>query len=219
MDLKLKICGMREAENIGAIAALEPDYMGLIFFEGSPRNVAEEIKVLTSGIKRTGVFVNASEEEIIQKVEDYGLEAVQLHGEESAELCKNLKKHFSEAGKPVEIIKVFGIKEDFNFDRLKPYEEIVDFFLFDTRGKNRGGNGITFDWELLKEYPSTTPFFLSGGIGIGEVAAIRSFYSYFKRNNNQELFYGIDVNSKFETVPGMKDPAALKKFREELFKK
>ncbi|WP_245583702.1 phosphoribosylanthranilate isomerase [Salinimicrobium xinjiangense] len=219
MDLKLKICGMREAENIGAIAALKPDYLGLIFYEGSPRNVSEKIEALTPQIKRTGVFVNASEEEIIQKVEDYELEAVQLHGEESAELCKNLKDHFSEAGKPVEIIKVFGIREVFNFDRLRPYEELVDFFLFDTIGKNKGGNGITFDWDLLKEYPSNTPFFLSGGIGVDEVAAIRSFYSYFKRNNNEELFYGIDVNSKFETAPGMKDPAALEKFREGLFNK
>lgn len=218
MDLKLKICGMREAENIGSISALKPDYLGLIFYEGSPRNVSEKIEVLTPGIKRTGVFVNASEEEILQKVEDYELEAVQLHGEELPELCKKLKDHFLEAGRPVEIIKVFGMKEVFNFERLKPYEGIVDFFLFDTRGKNKGGNGITFNWDLLKKYPSSTPFFLSGGIGADEAADIKSLYSYFKRNINEELFYGIDVNSKFETAPGLKDPVALKKFREELFK-
>lgn len=218
MDLKLKICGMREAGNIEAISALKPAYMGLIFFEDSPRNVSESIDIPTNGIKRTGVFVNALEEEILQKVEDYELEAIQLHGEESAELCTALKDHFSEAEKPVEIIKVFGMKEVFNFDRLNPYEEIVDFFLFDTRGAKKGGNGITFNWDLLKEYPSSTPFFLSGGIGPDEVAAIKSLYSYFKRNKNRELFYGIDVNSKFETAPGIKDPKALKKFREELFK-
>ena len=218
MDLKIKICGMRDPENMIRIQALQPDYLGLIFYKGSPRYVSEEVKPLDPGVKLTGVFVNASEEEILEKVKSYNLAAIQLHGEESPELCKKLKDHFSRSEKPVEMIKVFGMKEVFNFDLLKPYEGIVDFFLFDTRGKNKGGNGITFDWDLLKEYPSSTPFFLSGGIGPQEIEAIKRLYSSFKKEGNQELFYGIDVNSKFETAPAVKDPEALKLFKEELFK-
>lgn len=118
----------------------------------------------------------------------------------------------------MEIIKVFSIKEDFDFHELEPYEGLVDFYLFDTHGKNRGGNGVAFNWEVLLEYPSSTPFFLSGGIGPGEIEAIEAFYNSFEKRQKKELFYGIDVNSKFETAPGFKDPKALKTFKEELFK-
>lgn len=218
MDLKLKICGMREGENIREISALQPDYLGLIFYEDSPRHVSEKIEQIDPGIKLTGVFVNASEDEILEKVETYNLAAVQLHGEESSEFCKNLKDRFLLSGKTVEMIKVFGMREVFNYDRLTPYEGIADFFLFDTRGKNKGGNGITFDWDLLKGYPSSTPFFLSGGIGLEEVEDIKALYRTFKLDENQELFYGVDVNSKFETAPAVKDPEALKLFKEQLFK-
>lgn len=218
MDLKLKICGMREAENIGSIAALKPDYLGLIFFKGSPRNVSEEIEVLTPNIKRTGVFVNASEEEIMNKLQSFDIEAIQLHGEETPEFCKSLKKRISEEQKRCELIKVFGVKEDFDFNVLKPYEGIVDFFLFDTKGENKGGNGIVFNWKVLEDYPSKTPFFLSGGIGPEEVEAIKKLYYTLQKRQKEDLFYGIDVNSKFETAPGLKDAVALKKFREQLFK-
>lgn len=218
MNLKLKVCGMREAENIKAISGLKPDYLGLIFFEGSPRNVSGEIEDLGGEIQKTGVFVNASEENIFEKVNKYGLTAVQLHGEESPQFCTTLKKKFSEVGKKVEIIKVFGIKDDFDFKKLEAYEGIADFYLFDTKGKNRGGNGIMFDWEILLDYPSSTPFFLSGGIGPGETEAIKQFYNSFQKRQNKDLFYGIDVNSKFETAPGVKDQDALRSFKEELFK-
>lgn len=219
MNLKLKICGMREAENISSISALKPDYLGLIFFQGSPRNVSEKIEIFTPQIKRTGVFVNASEEEILQKVDCYELSAIQLHGEETPEFCKSLKMQISEKANHCELIKVFGVKEEFNFNILKPYEGIVDLFLFDTKGENKGGNGIVFNWQVLEGYPSATPFFLSGGIGPDEVEAIKKLYHNFQKRQKEHLFYGIDVNSKFETTPGLKDPAALKKFREELFKK
>ncbi|NJY63423.1 phosphoribosylanthranilate isomerase [Salinimicrobium sp. CDJ15-81-2] len=209
---------MREAENIKAISGLKPDYLGLIFFEGSSRHVSGEIQELDKEIKKTGVFVNASEEEVIQKVQNYELAAVQLHGEESPELCRKLKKEFSEAGKKVEIIKVFSIKDDFNFQKLEPYEGLADFYLFDTKGRNRGGNGIAFNWDVLPGYPSSTPFFLSGGIGPEETEAIKELYKTFQKRQKEHLFYGIDVNSKFETAPGLKDPEALRSFQELLFK-
>lgn len=217
MDLKLKICGMRDPDNIDQVALLQPDYLGLIFFEGSPRFVKDEIRELEGTVKKTGVFVNASEDLIVEKVRKYDLSAVQLHGEESPEFCRQLKNTFSEAGKNPELIKVFGVKETFNFDLLEAYEGIVELFLFDTKGKSKGGNGITFNWEVLKDYPSPTPFFLSGGIGPEEIPAIKSLYQHFQKKNKQELFFGVDVNSRFETAPGLKNAEKLKTFRKELF--
>ena len=214
MNLKLKICGMREPENMSRIAALQPDYLGLIFFEGSPRNVVGEIFQVDQNIRKTGVFVNASEENILEKIKKYQLSALQLHGDESPEFINSLKQQISEE---IELIKVFGIKEDFDFEKLQPYEGIVDYFLFDTRGKNRGGNGISFNWEILENYSSNTPFFLSGGIGPGDAAAVKELYHTFQKRQKEEVFYGIDVNSKFETAPAVKDAEALKTFRERLY--
>ena len=214
MDLKLKICGMREPENMSRIEALRPDYLGLIFYNGSPRNVSGEIFQLHPNIKRTGVFVNASEEEILGKVEKYQLSALQLHGEENPEFCKMLRKKLAEG---IELIKVFSIKKEFKFEKLRPYEGVVDYFLFDTQGKSKGGNGIRFNWDVLRDYPSTTPFFLSGGIGSEDAAAVRELYQTFQKKEKEQLFYGIDVNSKFETAPAVKDADALKLFRERLY--
>lgn len=217
MDLKLKICGMRDPENIEQILRLQPDYLGLIFFKGSARYVEQKIENLDLDVKKTGVFVDASEEEIFEKVQDYDLSAVQLHGNESPQFCQNLKNAFLDIDKSIKIIKVFGIKDEFDFELLKPYEEIADLFLFDTKGKNKGGNGITFDWQLLLDYPSSTPFFLSGGIGPEEVPAVKTFFLELQKRKKEHLFYGIDVNSKFETAPAFKDPEKLTSFRKELF--
>ncbi|MGI0105695.1 phosphoribosylanthranilate isomerase [Salinimicrobium sp. WS361] len=214
MNLKLKICGMREPQNMSSIAALQPDYLGLIFFKGSPRNVVGEIFQGDQKIKKTGVFVNASEEEILEKIKKYQLSALQLHGEESPEFITNLKQKISEE---IELIKVFSIGNEFDFGKLQPYEDVVDYFLFDTLGKSKGGNGIRFNWEVLQDYPSTTPFFLSGGIGPDDTAAVKELYHTFQKRQKEDLFYGIDVNSKFETAPAVKDAEALKTFRERLY--
>lgn len=214
MNLKLKICGMREPKNMSRITALQPDYLGLIFFEGSPRNVVGEIFQADQKIKKTGVFVNASEENILEKIEKYQLSALQLHGEESPEFINNLKQKISEE---IELIKVFSIGNEFDFEKLQPYEGVVDYFLFDTLGKSKGGNGIRFNWEVLQDYPSTTPFFLSGGIGPDDAAAVKELYHTFQKRQKEKLFYGIDVNSKFETAPAVKDAEALKTFRERLY--
>ena len=215
--LHLKVCGMGTAENILEVASLEPDYLGFIFFEGSPRNFTGRIPPLPEKIKKTGVFVNASSEFILEKIRDFELQAVQLHGEESAEFCRHLISELKETEK-TELIKVFSVKETFDFEKLRPYEGIADLFLFDTKGKNKGGNGLVFNWEILKNYPSATPFFLSGGIGLGEIDAIKDFVNYLKINGKSELLYGIDVNSKFEISPGLKSKKPLKKFKEEIFR-
>ena len=214
-SLKLKICGMKQPENILEVAALKPDYLGFIFYERSPRNFSGEIPDIDSSIKKTGVFVDEEINFVLEKVEKYKFKAIQLHGKESAEYCKKLKLELSQ-NNSVELIKVFSVKESFNFDELKAYEGIVDFFLFDTQGKNKGGNGITFNWELLKDYSSSTPFILSGGIGENELLEIAELHTYFKKNNKSNLFYGVDVNSKFEMEASLKNANALKKFKDNL---
>lgn len=214
MDLKLKICGMRDPGNMREIEALQPDYLGLIFFDRSPRNVTGEIFQVDNKIKRTGVFVNASIEKMLEKVKKFDLLALQLHGEESPEVCKSLREKLSEE---IEIIKVFSIKDSFDFEKLKPYEGQVNYFLFDTKGRNKGGNGISFDWEVLKDYQSKTPFFLSGGIGPEDVEAVKELYHTFEKRQKGHLLYAIDVNSKFETAPAVKDAEALRMFKERLY--
>lgn len=208
---------MREPDNIDQVADLHPDYLGLIFYEASPRFVKNEVQNLDPAVRKTGVFVNASVEGISEKTLQYDLKVIQLHGEESAEFCQELKEQLSAEGRSPELIKVFSVKDTFDFKNLKEFENVVDLFLFDTKGINKGGNGITFNWEVLKSYPSSTPFFLSGGIGIDEIPGIKSLYAYFQNKNKEELFYGIDVNSKFETSPGLKDTNQLKIFRDKLF--
>ena len=214
--LKIKVCGMKDPENMAALSALNPDYMGLIFYDKSPRFFDAALEKDNFKMKKTGVFVDASEEIILEKHERYNLDALQLHGHESAEFCLNLKKKLSEENKELELIKVFSIKEEFDFNVLQPYEKVVDYFLFDTKGKNKGGNGISFNWEVLKKYPSTTPFFLSGGIGLEEVSAIKELQRFFRKENKEELFYAVDLNSRFETAPGQKDAEKLKIFRDRL---
>ncbi|WP_424494982.1 phosphoribosylanthranilate isomerase [Salinimicrobium sp. GXAS 041] len=191
---------MKFSENIQQVAGLPPDYMGFIFFEKSPRNFDAEIPNIDKNIKKTGVFVDASIDFILEKVRRHQLQAVQLHGNESPQFCATLK------AENLEIIKVFSVKDSFDFDILQEYEGKVDFFLFDTKGKAKGGNGITFDWEVLKKYPSETPFFISGGIGLEEMARLKKFQF-------PKTFYGIDVNSRFETAPGFKNMETLKKLK------
>lgn len=218
--VKLKICGMGTPENIRSMELLEPDYLGFIFYEGSQRYFTHDIPEISEKIKKTGVFVNASEEFIAEKTLKYKLDAIQLHGEETPEFCTNLKIQIQKitSDTAIEIIKVFSVKAEFDFSKLKDYEGIVDYFLFDTQGKNKGGNGILFNWDILKDYPSSTPFFLSGGIGLEEVESLRKLKEYFQKNGKSKVFYAIDVNSKFEISPGEKNKNLLEKFKIELAK-
>jgi phosphoribosylanthranilate isomerase len=194
--MKLKICGMKYPDNILEVGALLPDYMGFIFWEKSTRYFDGLIPELPKSIKKVGVFVNASLDEILEKIKTYNLQAVQLHGNESVEFCESLKKN---TPKLIDVIKVFPILDTFDFGILNPYEKVCDFFLFDTKGKLPGGNGTTFDWKVLEQYPSTKPFFLSGGIGIEELDSINEILK-----TNLPI-YAIDVNSKFEIEPGFKN--------------
>ena len=222
---------MKYVENILQVAELQPDYLGFIFYEKSKRNFEGIIPELSNSIKKTGVFVNEYKEIVISLVEEYRLDAIQLHGDESADYIIKLKKQLAEnralfieenkqikkkknqhyiSKNEIEIIKVFGIKNEFNFDVLKPYLEVVDFFLFDTKGKERGGNGTKFDWSVLEKYPFEKPFFLSGGIGLEDVDNVLSFL----RRQESKHCIGLDVNSKFEIEPGLKNIEELKSFKE-----
>lgn len=216
--LKLKVCGMGAPENILDVASISPNYLGFIFYEGSPRNFDTEIPKIPEEIKKTGVFVDASLEFVLNKIAQYHFQAIQLHGGETAEFCSELREEIlkKEAPSEIEIIKVFSVKDDFNFSRLAEYEGLVDYFLFDTKGKNKGGNGYSFNWEILKDYPSTTPFFLSGGIGLEELESIKELISSFREKGKEHLLYAIDVNSRFETAPGEKDRNELQRFSNSL---
>lgn len=198
--VRLKICGMKL--NVQEVAALHPDYLGFIFWEPSKRFFDGSIPGFPADIKKVGVFVDATLEEVLSKIKEYDLRAVQLHGKESPGFCKELKKH------AVDIIKVFSIHDNFDFGTLEPYENTCDYYLFDTKGKLPGGNGYKFDWRVLKNYPSTKPFFLSGGIGLDEVGQIIEFL----KGPESEYCHAIDVNSRFELEPGLKDIGKLKEF-------
>ncbi|WP_374165134.1 phosphoribosylanthranilate isomerase [Arcticibacter sp. MXS-1] len=204
--LKVKVCGMRERQNIADLIKLEPDYIGFIFYRPSGRYFGEpgegDLEDIPSSAKKTGVFVNAEAEEIRSAVRLLKLGAVQLHGNESADLCKEL----SATG--LEVIKAFGIDETFRFDTLKAYEDAVDYFLFDTKTSKHGGSGKAFDWKLLERNDSTKGYFLSGGIGPEEAGMVKSL--------KDPRLYAVDLNSRFEAAPGLKDIHQLQLFIEQL---
>jgi phosphoribosylanthranilate isomerase len=205
--MKIKICGMKYPDNILDVGTLLPDYMGFIFWEQSARYFDGTQPALPQSIKKTGVFVNASVDEIIEKITTYDLQAVQLHGHESVAFCQELKNTLANT---TEIIKVFSVDSEFDFDQLQSFETVCDYFLFDTKGKLPGGNGTTFDWKVLEQYPSQKPFFLSGGIGLDEIDLVKQILK------TDLPIYAIDVNSKFETEAGLKDKEKLDRFKQKI---
>ncbi|MCF1753283.1 phosphoribosylanthranilate isomerase [Mariniradius sediminis] len=202
--MKLKVCGMRDPDNIrDLVEVVQPDWMGLIFYPPSPRFVENALaeSIRNFRVNKVGVFVNASMEEISEKVGLFGLDAIQLHGDESPEFANMLKE---KTGKSV--WKVFLVGEEMDWKRLLPYQNVVDCFLFDTFSKSHGGSGRTFNWDLLLDYPLSTPFMLSGGLAIEHAEAIKDLQARIPQ------MQGIDINSKFETKPGVKDISLVRKF-------
>ncbi|MDQ7917463.1 phosphoribosylanthranilate isomerase [Mesonia sp. MT50] len=195
---------MKHPDNIKKVSALSPDYIGFIFYKKSPRYLTQIPENIPEGIKKTGVFVNEEYDQILDKVRLFNLQAVQLHGEESVELCEKLRHQ------NLEVIKAFSIDDDFNFEKIHSYQKVTDYFLFDTKGKNYGGNGLAFNWSILQNYRFSHPFFLSGGIGLEHSEEIK------KINDSSLPLVGIDLNSKFEIAPGLKDIQKLKKMKESL---
>lgn len=213
--MRVKVCGMRDLENIAALSQLPIDFIGFIFYAPSPRFAAankklekwlakESPKELKS-IARVGVFVNAELEDLINRIHDYELDYIQLHGSESSEYCRELFSlwNFSSIRR-ASIIKAFSIDSNFDFASVKAYEPYCKYFLFDTKGASFGGNGTPFDWSLLEQYKGETPFFLSGGIAEESAEAIKQL--------KHPQLAGVDINSKFESAPGLKDIAAIQRF-------
>jgi len=198
--MKIKVCGLRDKENIKAITALAPDYMGFICYEPSPRYVkdipADILANLPAVIYKTAVFVDESKETITRLIEQYGFNAIQLHGSESPEFADSFRNR-------VTVFKAFGLSADFDFERLNNYANKVDYFLFDTKTDLHGGSGKTFDWSILNKYKLNVPFFLSGGLGLDNLEEVAQI--------EHPQFHGVDLNSKFETAPGLKDIEKLKK--------
>ena len=197
--LHLKICGMRDAANILEVGSLRVDYMGFIFYKHSPRYVGENfsIPLLASSTKRVGVFVNESTDAIARMVDRFGLDLVQLHGNETPEVCAALKKM------KIVLIKAFSVGQAMGFKVTAPYHGLADYFLFDTKGQYFGGNGSVFNWDILQSYDQATPFFLSGGLTPHNVSNLQG---------GAELnIYGLDFNSGVEIAAGLKD---IRKVRE-----
>lgn len=206
-NIKLKVCGMRD--NIDEVVSVQPDLLGFIFYDKSPRFVddlpVEKLKDLPVSIEKVGVFVNADLDYVIQMVQKYDLQYAQLHGDESVSYCDELYK------KGISIIKVFGGNKDLSIDRLAAYAPVIDFYLFDTRTDKYGGTGHKFDWKRLKDLKLQKPIFLSGGIDLNNIDDMKEI---------SELdIYAIDVNSKFEVSPGLKDVDLLKQLREKMNRK
>ena len=209
--MKLKICGMKY--NTEEVALLNPDYLGFIFWEPSARFYNRPIDELTGQAKKVGVFVDAPIDQIILHIHEHGLKLIQLHGNEDPAYCKKLMDLIqSEWSGSIEVIKAFSIDQQFDFSNLEAYENVCDYFLFDTKGELPGGTGKGFDWRLLKKNKSAKPFFLSGGIGLDDTKALKEFFS----SSEAAHCYAIDVNSKFEKEPGLKQIEELEKFMIEL---
>ncbi len=203
----VKVCGIREVENLKQLVKLPINWIGFIFYKPSDRFLeapgldSEAMRIFEIsdfGMKKVGVFVNANREEIETKVNEYKLDIIQLHGDESPEFCQKLK------ALSFTIVKAFSLDENFDFNRLNPYKDHCDYFLFDTKGQLRGGNGQTFNWGIVNQYKLDVPFILSGGIGPDEITALRQF--------QHPQFAGVDLNSKFELRPGYKNAALLNSF-------
>ena len=203
----IKVCGMRDADNIRQVEALSIDWMGFIFWPKSSRFVAEIPSYLPTKCKRVGVFVDASIGDVMTIAEQYQLDIIQLHGQESPSFITQLISHLSRL-RNVKIIKAFNIATAYDFEATKRYEDYVDYFLFDTKGKSVGGNGEKFDWSVLSSYKGKTPYLLSGGIGPNDAKRLSSEFSPL----NSHFCLGTDLNSRFESSPALKDVAALKCF-------
>lgn len=206
-ELKIKVCGMRDPENISGVAAALPDFLGFIFYQKSARFVgedfsSEQLKAIPETIQKVGVFVNELPEKVIGICKRLDFQVAQLHGSESPEYCQQIKASV------LTVFKAFSVDDSFDFRQLSGYADVCDYFLFDTKGLMPGGTGQKFNWALLKNYNGSVPFFLSGGIGPDDLEAIRNF--------EHPRWRGLDLNSGFELLPALKDVDKVQQFIREI---
>ena len=205
---KIKICGLKD--NAPAVIELQPDYVGFIFYKGSSRYYDGLPPDVPEQITQVGVFVNHTLQEVLSKVKQFGLGVVQLHGEETDRLCRDLKDQLDKDPARPLIWKAFGVGPQFDFDRIASFQPHIDAILLDTKGELRGGNGVPFNWELLEHYTLKTPIVLSGGIGPESAPDIKAI---LQTDLPIEI---IDINSRFEIEPGFKNILHIKTFMHEL---
>lgn len=209
--MKVKVCGITQIEQAVALNQLHIDFVGFIFYKKSPRYILNhltenDIKNIKGNYKKTGVFVNASTEEILKTATACELDYIQLHGDESPDICKRISSE-----KPV--IKSFGVKDATNLnEKIKAYSDNVDYFIFDTSSKNHGGTGRKFDWNILQKLHINKPYFLSGGIDDKDIADIHSLTN----SDAGKYLFSLDINSKFEITPGVKDVEKIRRFMQQL---
>jgi len=210
-SMNIKVCGITEMKQLQQLDGLEIDFAGLIFYKESPRYIGEkisksELKKADLDIKKVGVFVNPEMIEVLDAIDDYGLDVVQLHGDESPEMCEDLSSE-------VEVIKAFRVTDGSDIDKMvAPYDAVCDYYLFDTGGlkESFGGTGKQFDWTILTKAKIEKPFFLSGGIAPEDSSKVKAF--------RHPDFFGVDINSLFEKEPGVKDMGKVLHFRQGLKK-
>ena len=190
--MKLKVCGMKFSENINEVGRLQPDFMGFIFWPNTKRFFSDTKINLPKNIKKVGVFVNQDLAFIKEKAKEFSLDFIQLHGNEDLKFCNSVHSF-------AKTIKVFHIDNNFDFQKLLPFENCVNYFLFDTKCESFGGSGMKFEWNILKKYNLKTSFFLSGGIDIDDLKKI------LELKKMEIPIFGIDINSKFELRPGLKN--------------
>lgn len=200
--MKIKVCGMKDPENINQLGLLPIDFMGLIFYPKSPRYAVNldacKLSVLPDSVEKVGVFVNEDIQTIVSLINKYKLTHIQLHGVESPDFCIECRQQ------GVKVIKAFNVSEVSDLEIVKDYADSCDYFLFDTKTPQHGGSGLKFDWKILNEYHGTIPFFLSGGISESDIINIQ--------NLSLPQLYALDLNSRFEIEPGMKDIQKLNNF-------
>lgn len=209
--MNIKVCGITEMKQLQQLDGLDIDFAGLIFYKDSPRYIGnkisgKELKKADLDLKKVGVFVNPEMIEVLDAIDEYGLDAVQLHGDETPEMCEDLSSE-------VEVIKAFRVTDGADIDKLvAPYDAVCDYYLFDTGGlkESFGGTGKQFDWSILTKAKIEKPFFLSGGIGPDDAPKVKAF--------THPDFFGVDINSKFEKEPGVKDMSKLLHFRQAMKK-
>lgn len=205
--MNIKVCGITEMKQLQQLDGLNIDFAGLIFYKDSPRYVGskisgKELKKADLDLKKVGVFVNPEMIDVLDAIDEYGLDAVQLHGDETPEMCEDLSSE-------VEVIKAFRVTDGVNIDKMvAPYDAVCDYYLFDTGGlkESFGGTGQQFDWSILTKAKIEKPFFLSGGIAVGDTAKIKTF--------KHPDFFGVDINSRFEKEPGVKDMGLVLQFKQ-----
>ena len=207
--MNIKVCGITEMKQLQQLDGLDIDFAGLIFYKESPRYIGEkisksELKKADFDLKKVGVFVNPEMIDVLDAIDDYGLDAVQLHGDESPEMCDDLSSE-------VEVIKAFRVTDGLDIDKMvAPYDAVCDYYLFDTGGlkESFGGTGKQFDWTILTKAKIEKPYFLSGGIRPEDAVKVKGF--------KHPDFFGVDINSQFEKEPGVKDMGKVLQFRQGL---